>query len=500
MRPSIHKRGTNFKTALNYVLHDPQKETTERVDWAFSVNCGTDDPSDAWRPMYDTWDRRNALKRESGVDMRGRDNKAPVMHYTISWAPDDRPSKQQMIDAALKSLKALGLESHQAVIAAHNDKEHLHVHIVVNTVNPMTGKTAELKYPAYKLQDVAREHDRQRAAHQAERDAAARKLPPYTRNSEEREKNMALLRPRDIIDQMRPEKPEPHHRRRALEKRDVINRMKRHRAENDHAHMVERDALWAVHRAERDDLYRRSTQACHVAIDYVRDRFKSRWRDLHKAQREEWKYVERIQHNPLERAVYVFVNSERLANGKGLSMKRKAELIASPKKLFQAVERVHVWERAGMAQVEKIEIRERLDRVWRTHEVSFENLKAEQQTTRDRMKGQQHAANNREINWFRASQELEDERRGLVAERHAERAGPLEGDVQYVKRIRREIDTHYRRQYGADSVPFIQWKERPAPPPEPDLSPPVTPDDVPDSTPLQPLQKRPREHDFDNEM
>lgn len=500
MRPSIHKRGTSFKAALNYVLHDPQKETAERVDWAFSVNCGTAEPTDAWRPMYDTWNRRNALKRENGVDLRGRDNKAPVMHYTLSWAPDDKPSKQQMMDAALKTLKALGLEEHQAVIAAHNDKDHLHVHIIVNTVNPTNGRTAELKYPAYKLQDLAREHDRQHIAYQAERDTAARKQAPYTRNDAEREKSMAMLRPRDIIEQIRPEKPEPHHRRRALEKRDVVNRMKRHRAENDHAHMVERDALWAVHRAERNDLYRRSTEACHVAIDYVRDRFKSRWRDLYKAQRDEWKYVERIQANPLERAVYVFVNSERLANGKGLSMNRKAELIASPKKLFQAVERVHALERAGMAQVEKVEIRERLDRVWRTHEVSFENLKAEQNAARDKMKRRQWYANRSEISRSRASRELAKERAGLIPEPRAERAEPMEGDIQYVKRIRREINDHYRRQYGADSVPFIPWKERPAPPPEAEMSPPVTPENVPDSSPVQPQTKRSHDHDFDNKL
>jgi hypothetical protein len=498
--PRIHKRGTSFKTALTYILHDPQKETAERVDWAFSVNCGTADLFEAWRPMYETWDRRNALKRENGIDLRGRDNKAPVMHYTLSWEPGDKPSKQQMMDAALKSLKALGLEDHQAAIAAHNDKDHLHVHIVVNTVNPITGRTAPLKYPALALRDLAREHDRQRGIYQAERDAAALKLPPYTRNSELREKNMELLRPRDIVDQIRPEKPRPEHRRRALERSDVVNRMKRHRAEHDYAHMVERDALWAVHRAERDDLYRRSTEACHVAIDYVRDRFKSRWRDIYEAQRIEWKHVERIQHSPLERAVYVFVNSERLANGKGLSMKRKAELIASPTKLFQAVERVHARERAGLAQVEKIETKERLDRVWRTHEVSFENLKSRQKSARDRMRTEQHTENDRDISYFRAAQELEDERRGLIPERRAERAGPLEGDIQYVKRIKREINAHYRRQHGPDSVPFIPWKERPAPPPEPDLSPPVAPDHVPDLTPVQPTKKRARDNDYDHEL
>lgn len=488
MIPRIHARGTSFKAALNYVLHDPQKETTERVDWAFSVNCGTAEPTEAWRPMYETWDRRNALKRENGVDLRGRDNKAPVMHYTLSWAPDDKPSKQQMMDAALKSLKALGLEDHQAVIAAHNDKDHLHVHIIVNTVNPTNGKTAALKYPAYALRDMAREHDRLRAAWQAERDRAAEKLPPYRRNAELREKHMALLRPDPRLETIRPNPPEPHHRRRALEKRDVTNRMKRHRAENDHAHMVERDALWAVHRAERNDLYRRSTEACQVARDYVKDRFKSRWRELYEAQRVEWKHVERIQDKPLERAVYVFVNSERLGNGPGLSAKRKAALIASPTKLFQAVERMHTRERTGLAQVEKVEVKERLDRVWRAHEVSFANMAERQNAARARMRAEQQAWNDRDISWHRAALELEDERRGNIPERRAANAAPFETDATYVARIRRDIDTHYRRQFGPDSVPFIPWKKPPEPLPE---------QEPPAQTPPK---KRPRDRDYDNEM
>ncbi len=500
MIPRIHARGTSFKSALTYILHDPQKETTDRVDWAFSVNCGDVEVEDAWRPMYETWDRRTALKREAGVDLRGADNKAPVMHYTLSWAPGDRPSKQQMMDAALKSLKALGLEDHQAAIAAHNDKDHLHLHIVVNTVHPETGRTAALKFPARALGDMAREHDKVRADYQAERDKAADKLPPYRRNAELREKHMALLRPDPRLETIRPDPPEPHHRRRALEKRDVIDRMKRHRAENDHLHLVEKDALWAVHRAERDDLYRGTGEASQVARDYVKDRFKSRWREMYEAQRIERKHVERIQDKPLERAVYVFVNSERLGNGPGLSAKCKAELIASPAKLFKAVERLHTRERTGLAQVEKVEVKERLDRVWKAHEVSFANMAARQKTERAKMRAEQQAENNRTISYHRAARELEDERRGNIPERKAADAAPFETDATYVARIRKEIDTHYRRQFGPDSVPIIPWKEPRNPMPEAEVLPPVTPGNPPQPTPAQPRKKLDRQNDYDNEM
>lgn len=442
--------------------------------------------------MYETWDRRTALKRENGIDLRGADNKAPVMHYTLSWAPDDRPSKQQMMDAALQSLKQLGLGEHQAAIAAHNDKDHLHVHIVVNTVHPETGRTAPLNYPARVLRDFRREHDRLRDVYRAEREAAAARIKPPPRNNELREQNMALLRPDRRLDKVRPNPPEPHHRRRALEKRDVIDRMRRHRAENDRLHMIEKDALWNTHRVERDDLYRRSTEACQVAREYVRARFKSRWRDIYDAQRVEWKHVERIQDNPLERAVYVIVNSERLANGHGLTMKQKAALIASPAKLFQAVERLHARERGGLAQVEKVETRERLDRVWRTHDVSFANMAARQEAERTNLKAVHRIENDQSISWYRASDELSDERRGLIPERQSATAVPFETDAMYVARIKAERAAYYRRQYGSDSIPRIPWNDRP-PPSEPD------PLIDPQSSPLQP-ENRSKESDYDNEM
>lgn len=453
--------------------------------------------------MYDTWDNRTALKREAGIDLRGADNTKPVMHYSLSWAPDDRVSKPQMMDAALKSLKALGLEDHQATIAAHNDKDHQHVHIIVNTVHPVTGRTAGLKFPALALRDFAREHDRIRLEYEAERQRHAdkaeqrRQLGPYRRNNELRAKSMAMLTPDPSLEKIRPPHDARSHRRRALEKKDVIDRMKRHAAVHAHANYVENRALAAVHRHERNILYENTRQACHVALDHVRERFKGRWRDLYDAQKQEARHVGQLLDKPLERAVYVFVNSERLGNGRALTPKETAALIVSPTKLANAVNAVHRRERAGMAQVEKVEIKERLDRVWRAHEVSYANLKARQDAERADIRAQQKADADARISYALQSAELEGERRGLIPETPPPNALPFETDERYAKRIRREIDGKYREIYGPDSVPRIPWGERTAPAPEPLPEPPNTPPDL--DAELEALKRKwAQERELDN--
>ncbi len=483
MIPRIHKRGTNFKTAHLYILHDPdQQKTANRVDWAFSVNCGGAEPADAWLAMYDTWDNRTALKRDAGVDLRGADNKTPVMHYTLNWAPDDRVSKRQMRDAALKSLKALGLEEHQATIAAHNDKDHQHIHIIVNTVHPTTGRTAGLKFPALALRDFAREHDRMR-----------QQLRTYTRNPELRAKSMAMLRPDPSLEKIRPPHQPRIHRRRALEHKDVVYRMRRHAAVHAKANFVENRAVAAVHRHERDQLYENAKQACHVALAHVRERFRSRWRDLYEAQNQEAKYVGQLLDKPIERAVYVFVNSERLGNGRALTPKEKTALIVSPTKLAMTVERMHTRERAGMAQVEKVEVKERLDRVWRAHGVSYNNLKSRQQAERADIRAQQKADADRHISYAHQSHELEAERRGLIPETPPPNALPFETDQQYASRIRQDINAAQNEIFGPDGS---AWRSRRSPLPEPKPEPQEAPPDV--DAELEALKRKwAQERDFD---
>ena len=124
---------------------------------------------DAWFEMFAVVRDQAMLKQQAGRDARGRKNTKPVMHYSLSWADTETPSPEHMKETALASLKALGLEGHQAVMAAHGDKQHLHVHIVVNTIHPETGLTAPLKYTKERLSRWAEAYEREHGIHCQER-------------------------------------------------------------------------------------------------------------------------------------------------------------------------------------------------------------------------------------------------------------------------------------------------------------------------------------------
>ena len=143
MVPRLQKRGSSFKGVCAYILHDAGKATADRVDWTATQNL-VSHPEDVWFEMFETYRDSDALKEQAGRSARGRKNTTPVLHYMLSWHKEDMPSAEHMRETALSSLKALGLQDHQAVLAAHHDKDHMHVHIVVNTVNPDNGITAPL--------------------------------------------------------------------------------------------------------------------------------------------------------------------------------------------------------------------------------------------------------------------------------------------------------------------------------------------------------------------
>jgi hypothetical protein len=83
--------------------------------------------------------------RDAAPEMRltselSRKVKKPYYHLVLSWHEQEQPSDEQMLAAMTHMLEALGLDEHQAVIGIHHDRSHKHVHAVVNTVHPLSGK------------------------------------------------------------------------------------------------------------------------------------------------------------------------------------------------------------------------------------------------------------------------------------------------------------------------------------------------------------------------
>ena len=170
MIPAVAKRGTSFKGAGLYYLHDKRREgeqtrdTSERVAWTHTRNLATDDPDFSLRIMAATAMDKERLKQQAGIKNTGRKTKGDVYAYSVSWHPEEagKFDKAAMLEAAEQSLEALGASEHQALIVAHQDEAHPHVHIIVNMVNPTNGKNLATSNDFRKLDKWAYEYRRER--------------------------------------------------------------------------------------------------------------------------------------------------------------------------------------------------------------------------------------------------------------------------------------------------------------------------------------------------
>ncbi len=143
--------GSGFGGAIKYLLHgrrDAPIDTAERVAWSQTRNLPVEDPK------HGAWYMRQWAAQRPRVQK-------PVYHFGASLAPGEHLTQEQWEAVAERMLTALGLEDHQAVLALHHDRDHEHLHIVVNRVGPDPTLPAwEPRFDALTLQGVAREVER----------------------------------------------------------------------------------------------------------------------------------------------------------------------------------------------------------------------------------------------------------------------------------------------------------------------------------------------------
>lgn len=155
MIPVIAEGGTSFRGVFQYLYYARESRDECRVIWSETRNMMTRCLQKAWKVMAFTVKVQDRLKAAAGRRNSGRKLEKPVFSYSLSWHPEQKPSKERMLMAVSRSLQALDLGEHEAMIIAHGDRRHPHVHIVVNRVHPVTGIAAPLRHSKRKLSEFA---------------------------------------------------------------------------------------------------------------------------------------------------------------------------------------------------------------------------------------------------------------------------------------------------------------------------------------------------------
>lgn len=121
----------HLKNALSYIQN---LEKTEENVMVGSINCL---PDTAFEQMMDT------------KVTFGKINKRQGYHIIISFAPGEA-TEEQALDIVARFAQEYLKDKYEAVYAVHNDKKHMHGHIVFNSVSFETGMKYECKKGEWK--------------------------------------------------------------------------------------------------------------------------------------------------------------------------------------------------------------------------------------------------------------------------------------------------------------------------------------------------------------
>ena len=87
--------------------------------------------------------------------------KRPCLHLSVSWAPEDDPSRAQMTEVSDRILASLKLNEHQAMLVAHGDEHYAHLHVMANRVHPITRIPRRQTFFYREIQETLRKAERE---------------------------------------------------------------------------------------------------------------------------------------------------------------------------------------------------------------------------------------------------------------------------------------------------------------------------------------------------
>lgn len=137
------KNHAGLRNTIEYVLRD------DKVQEGYVDVIGPAPEQIGWDSVYRSFiDEKMIWSKDSG---------RMCAHYVVSFHKDEKITPQQALDFG-KKLFEKTFPGHQVLLGVHQDKDHLHVHAVVNSVNYIDGhKLHTTKYDLQKMKNLTNE-------------------------------------------------------------------------------------------------------------------------------------------------------------------------------------------------------------------------------------------------------------------------------------------------------------------------------------------------------
>jgi relaxase-like protein len=136
----------SFGALAHYLANGRSGNEPERVAWSASRNLPTAEPELAGKIMRATASQNVRVAQ-------------PGYHVALSFDPGDAVDRATMERVADRTIAALGLTGHQALIVCHRDRDHPHMHLLINRVHPETGRVWNRWQDRAVIQKVLRDEE-----------------------------------------------------------------------------------------------------------------------------------------------------------------------------------------------------------------------------------------------------------------------------------------------------------------------------------------------------
>ena len=147
-----------FAVGIDYITEHAHERACVQAGRSFGDGIGyaSAPKKAAWVQLRGVTSVETAAIEMEAVAVLSRRCKDPVYHLIVAYAKGEHPTREQVVSDAERLLKSIGMERNQYVLAAHQDTENYHAHIIANRIGP-NGKANDLWQERIKRERICAE-------------------------------------------------------------------------------------------------------------------------------------------------------------------------------------------------------------------------------------------------------------------------------------------------------------------------------------------------------